>query len=106
MVRVTTYMVGPLATQAVNTIILSPLVWNDLPPDIQQIMLEEGARHELEGLRVTPAWNEVWIPRNVEAGMIFQQFTPELLEHQANVVATDFVIPGFVNRQDEDNRKT
>ena len=103
--EVTTYMVGPLATQAVNTIMMSPLVWNDLPPDIQQILIEEGARHELEGLRVTPAWNEVWIPRNVEAGMIFQEFTPELLEHQRNVVATEFVIPGFVNRQDEDNRE-
>ena len=102
--EVTTYMVGPLATQAVNTIIMSPHVWNDLPPDIQQIMVEEGARHELEGLRVTPAWNEVWIPRNVEAGMVFQEFTPELLEHQRNVVAPDFVIPGFVRRQDADNR--
>ncbi len=102
--EVTTYMVGPLATQAVNTIMMSPLLWNKLPPDIQQIMLEEGARHELEGLRVTPAWNEVWIPRNVEAGMIFQEFSPEMLEHQRNVVATQFVIPGFVNRQDEDNR--
>ena len=37
--------------------------------------------------------------------MIFQEFTPELLEHQRNVVATEFVIPGFVNRQDEDNRE-
>ena len=52
--EVTTYMVGPLATQAVSTIMMSPLVWNDLPPDIQQILIEEGARHELEGLRVTP----------------------------------------------------
>ena len=102
--EVTTYMVGPLATQAVNTVIMSPEVWEDLPPDIQQILLEEGARHELEGLRVTPAWNEVWIPRNIEAGLIFQEFSPEILEHQKNVVATEFVIPGFVNRQDADNR--
>ncbi len=102
--EVTQYMVGPLATQAVNTVMISPQVWKDLPTDIQQILLEEGARHELEGLRVTPAWNEVWIPRNIEAGMIYQEFTPELLEHQRNVVATDFVIPGFVNRQDENNR--
>ena len=28
----------------------------------------------------------------------------ELLEHQRNLVATDFVIPGFVARQDENNR--
>ena len=102
--EVTTYMVGPLATQAVNTVMISPQVWNDLPTDIQQILLEEGALHELEGLRVTPAWNEVWIPCNIEAGMIFQEFSPALLEHQKNEVATEFVIPGFVSRQDEDNR--
>ena len=69
--EVTTYMVGPLPTQTVNTVIISPQVWNELPADIQQILIEEGARHELEGLRVTPAWNEVWIPRNIEAGMIY-----------------------------------
>ena len=102
--EVTTYMVGPLATQAVNTVMISPQVWNDLPPDIRQILIEEGARHELEGLRVTPAWNEVWIPRNIDAGMIYQEFTPELLEHQSSVVATEYVIPGFISRQDEDNR--
>ncbi len=102
--EVTTYMVGPLATQAVNTVMMSPQVWNSLPPDIRQIFIEEGARHELEGLRVTPAWNEVWIPRNIEAGMIYQEFSPALLEHQANVVATEYVIPGFIARQDEDNQ--
>ncbi len=102
--EVTTYMVGPLATQAVNTVMISRQVWNDLPADIQQILLEEGARHELEGLRVTPAWNEVWIPRNVEAGMIYQEFSQEMLDHQANVVATEHVVPGFIARQDEDNR--
>ncbi len=102
--EVTTYMAGPLATQAVNTVMISPHVWNKLPSDSQQILIEEGARHELAGLRVTPAWKEVWIPRNIEAGMIYQEFTPELLEHQKNVVATDYVIPGFVARQDEDNR--
>ncbi len=102
--EVTTYMVGPLATQTVNTVIISPQVWNELPPDLQQILIEEGARHELEGLRVTPGWNEVWIPRNIEAGMIFQEFSQDMLDHQSNIVATEYVIPGFIARQDEDNR--
>ena len=102
--EVTTYMVGPLATQTVNAVIISPQVWNELPPDLQQILIEEGARHELEGLRVTPGWNEVWIPRNIEAGMIFQEFSQDMLDHQSNVVATEYVIPGFIARQDEDNR--
>ena len=102
--EVTEYMVGPLSSQLLNTVIVNADVWNKLTPDLQQILIEEGARHELEGLRVTPAWNEVWIPRNIEAGMIYQEFSPALLEHQKNVVATEFVIPGFVARQDEDNR--
>ena len=102
--EVTTYMVGPLATQTVNTVIISPQVWNELPPDLQQILIEEGARHELEGLRVTPGWNEVWIPRNIEAGMIFQEFSQDMLDHQSNIVATEYVIPGIIARQDEDNR--
>ena len=102
--EVTEYMVGPLSSQLLNTVIVNADVWNGLTPDLQQILIEEGTRHELEGLRVTPAWNEVWIPRNIEAGMIYQEFSPALLEHQKNVVATEFVIPGFVARQDEDNR--
>ena len=67
-------------------------------------MLEEGARHELEAIRVTPAWNEVWIQRNIDAGLEYQEFSPELMDHMRNVVATDHVVPGFVSRQDADNR--
>ncbi len=102
--EVTNYMVGPLSSQLLNTVIVNREVWEGLPEDIQQIMLEEGARHELEAMRVTPAWNEVWIQRNIDAGLEYQEFSPELMDHMRNVVATDHVVPGFVSRQDADNR--
>ena len=102
--EVTNYMVGPLSSQLLNTVIVNREVWDGLPDDIQKIMLEEGARHELEAMRVTPAWNEVWIQRNIDAGLEYQEFSPELMDHMRNVVATDHVVPGFVSRQDADNR--
>ena len=102
--EVTDYMVGPLSSQLLNTVILNAEVWNGLPADLQMIMEEEGARHELEAIRVTPAWNEVWIQRNIDEGLEYQEFSPALMDHMRNVVATDHVVPGFVSRQDEDNR--
>ena len=102
--EVTDYMVGPLSSQLLNTVILNAEVWNGLPEDLQKIMEEEGARHELEAIRVTPAWNEVWIQRNIDAGLEYQEFSPALMDHMRNVVATDHVVPGFVSRQDEDSR--
>ena len=73
--EVTDYMVGPLSSQLLNTVIVNREVWDGLPSDIQQILLEEGARHELEAMRVTPAWNEVWIQRNIDAGLEYQEFS-------------------------------
>lgn len=102
--EVTDYMVGPLSSQLLNTVIVNRDVWDGLPADIQQILVEEGARHELEAIRVTPAWNEVWIQRNIDAGLEYQEFSPALMDHMRNVVATNHVVPGFVNRQNEDSR--
>ena len=102
--EVTDYMVGPLSSQLLNTVIVNREVWEGLPRDIQAILEEEGARHELEAIRVTPAWNEVWIQRNIDAGLEYQEFSPELMDHMRNVVATQHVVPGFISRQDEDNR--
>ena len=96
--EVTDYMVGPLSSQLLSNAIINKEVWDGLPTDIQQILLEEGARHELEAIRVTPAWNEVWIGRNVDAGLTYQQFNEEIMTHMKDVAVMQHVIPGFVNR--------
>ena len=102
--ELTNYMVGPLSSQLLNTMNVNRAVWDSLPEDIQQIMLEEGARREMEATRVTTAWNEVWIQRNIDAGLEYQEFSPELMDYMRNVVATDHVVPGFVSREDAGNR--
>ena len=96
--EVTDYMVGPLSSQLLSNAIINKEVWDDLPADIQQILLEEGARHELEAMRVTPAWNEVWIGRNVDAGLTYQPFNEQVMTHMKDVAVMQHVIPGFVNR--------
>ena len=60
--------------------------------------MEEGAGRELEAMRSTPAWNELWVDRNVEAGLTFEPFNEELMTHMKNVAVMEQVIPGFVNR--------
>ena len=102
--EVTEFMVGPLSSQLLNTVIVNRDVWEGLPADIQAILEEEGARHELEAIRVTPAWNEVWIQRNIDAGLEYLEFSDALMDHMTNVVATNHVVPGFISRQDDDNR--
>ena len=96
--EVTDYMVGPLSSQLLSNAIINKEVWEELPADIQQILIEEGARHELEAIRVTPAWNEVWIGRNVDAGLTYQEFNDEVMTHMKDVAVMQHVIPGFVNR--------
>lgn len=96
--EVSDYMIGPLPSQLITNMIMNKRVWENLPPDIQQIMVEEGARHELEAMRVTPAWNEVWIQRNIDAGLEYIEFTPEMKEQQQNVAVMQHVLPAWINR--------
>ena len=98
--EVADFGVGPPSSQPLTNSIVNRnrQVWDDLPSDIQQILLEEGAKHELEAMRVTPAWNEVWVDRNVEAGLTFQPFNEELMTRMKNVAVMEQVIPGFINR--------
>ena len=91
-------MVGPLSSQLINTMVINAKVLADLPPDIRQILVEEGARHELEAMRVTPAWNEVWTQRNIDAGLEFIQFTDEMKEVQKNIAVPINVLPNWIKR--------
>jgi len=96
--EVTKYMVGPLSSQLINTMVMNSKVFSDLPEDLRQILVEEGARHELEAMRVTPAWNEVWTGRLVDAGLEYIEFTPEMKEIQANKAVPIHVLPNWIKR--------
>ena len=95
--EVTDYMIGPLPSQPLNAVIVNRRVWELLPSDIQQILIEEGARHELEAIRLTSAWNEVWIQRNIDAGLEFVEFSLDIRARNFQA-ARESVIPGWLLR--------
>ena len=69
-----------------------------LPPDFQQILLEEGAKFELEILRAAPILGETGIPRAVETGLQYSEFSPELWDHILNEVVLNRIVPKWVER--------
>ena len=95
--EVTDYMNGRLYSFNSTTNVVNEDVWADIPADLQQILLEEGAKHELEALRLTAIHNITGITRNVEAGLELVEFGPaaRALSQEA---AQMQVIPNWLKR--------
>ena len=95
--EVTDNVIGPLYGVQAQPAAISGDIWNRIPADLQLIILEEGAKLELEALRLAPAQNEVGLTRLQDAGMEYIPFSLELqrLSRQAVV---DLVIPAWINR--------
>ena len=96
--EVTDYMNGGLYSFNSTTNVINKTVWEKLPADLQAIMIEEGAKLELEALRIAAIQNKMGIARNVVAGLEHVQFSDELNEHSFNVAAKQFVVPAWVKR--------
>ena len=73
-------------------------VWEGIPADLQQIFFEEGAKSELEQLRLTSIQNVTGVKKNIDAGMELVEFTPELADYSLNVAVREHVIPGWLRR--------
>ena len=96
--EVTDYLNGPLRSLLSTNNVINADVWNDIPADLQQIFIEEGAKAELEQLRLTSIQNVIGVQRNIDAGMTLVEFSPELLDHSFDVAVIEHVIPGWLNR--------
>ena len=96
--EVTDYLNGPLKSLLSTNNIINADVWNDIPEDLQQIFLEEGAKSELEQLRLTSIQNVTGVQKNIDAGMELVEFTPELADYSLNVAVREHVIPGWLRR--------
>ena len=55
--EVANHMAGPLIGFGYTNNVINKDVWNKIPEDLQQIITEEGAKAELEGLRLAPFQN-------------------------------------------------
>ena len=95
--EVTDYMNGPLANLNSTIIAINDQVWDSIPDDLQQILLEEGAKFELEVLRLAAIQNIAPLQRNLEAGMEYAEFSTEIrtLGFES---AIESVIPGWIER--------
>ena len=96
--EVTEYMNGGLKSFNSTMNVINDKVWADIPADLQQILIEEGAKLELESHRIAGIQNRMGVARNVDAGLKHVQFSDELNEHSFNVAAIQHVVPSWVKR--------
>ena len=99
-------MVGPLYDFSFHNNVINREVWNSIPADLQQIIMEEAAKSELEALRLAAVQNEVGLQRNIDEGLDLVPFSDEILHHSFNTAVMENVIPGWVNRVGDPNHST
>ena len=95
--EVTTHMNGFLVSLFNDNVVMNAGNFDKLPPDIQAILIEEGAKHELEALRLAAIQNEVGVKKNELAGLEKVLFSEELQALSDQAVLNN-VVPGWINR--------
>ena len=95
--EVADYMNGRLFSFNSTTNVVNGEIWADIPADIQQILLEEGAKQELEALRLTAIHNVTGITRNIEEGLELVEFGPEA-QALSKRAASESVLPNWLQR--------
>ena len=96
--EVVDYMTGSFPIFTPLFMYMNKEQFDRLPPDFQQILIEEGAKFELEILRVSPILGEIGIPKAVETGLIYSEFSPELWDYIFNEVVLNRIVPKWVDR--------
>ena len=96
--EVTDYLAGPIIGFGYTNNVINKDIWDDIPSDLQQIIIEEGAKAELEALRLAPFDNLYSLQANLTLGMTPVPFSQEILDHIDNVVLPEHILPGWISR--------
>ena len=96
--EVSDHIAGPVIGFGYTNNVINKDVWNAMPQDLQQIMIEEGAKMELEALRLAPFQNFVALEANQMAGLKPHPFSEDTLKHIDETVAPEYVLPGWLRR--------
>ena len=96
--EVADYIVGPAISMPADLLIFNPDAWAELPEDFQQILIEEGARAELEELRMAPVWNATGLQKNLDEGMEHIPWSEDMYSFILNEVVIGEMIPNWVGR--------
>ena len=96
--EVTDNLVGPFISMPMGFETMNKDAWDDIPADLQAIVIEEGAKMELENLRLAAVWNETGVKVNVDKGMTFLPWSDEMKQYVYEEVALGRVLPNWIKR--------
>ena len=96
--EVSDYMNGPLISFGYTNNVINKDVWDRIPEDLQRIITEEGAKAELEALRIAPYQNVAAVQIGQALGLTPVPFSGEILAHIDAVVLPEHVLPGWLQR--------
>ena len=96
--EVTENLIGPFISMPMGFETMNVDTWNRIPADLQAIIIEEGAKMELENLRLAAVWNETGVKVNVDAGMTFLEWSDEMKQYVYENVALGRVLPNWIVR--------
>ncbi len=95
------YLVGPTISLPMGFETMNETVWGEIPADLQAVIIEEGAKMELENLRLAAVWAETGVKVNVEAGMEFIPYDDDMNKFIFEEVALGRVLPRWIKRVDQ-----
>ena len=96
--EVTKYLAGPIVSIVHSWFAMNQAQWDRLPADLQNIILEEGARHSAINRKLLrEQWQQDAIRKNLAEGMEFNQFDETLLRAIQDA-AIARVVPQWVER--------
>ena len=95
--EVISYINGPLTSWPSSHNVVNKEVWEAIPTDLQEIWKEESVKLELEALRLGAIQNELGLQKNIDAGLEYIEFGPEMRALSDNAVLTE-VVPDWVDR--------
>ena len=72
--------------------------WERIPADLRAIIIEEGAKMELEYLRLAAVWNETGVKVNIGQGMTFLPWSDDMKQFVYEEVALGRVLPNWISR--------
>ncbi len=96
--EVTDNLIGPFISMPMGFETMNVDTWERIPDDLQAIIKEEGAKMELENLRLAAVWNETGVKVNVDQGMTFMPWSDEMKEFVYEEVALGRVLPNWIKR--------
>ena len=96
--EVTENLVGPFISMPMGFETMNSKTWAQIPEDLQNIVIEEGAKMELENLRLAAVWNETGVKVNVDKGMTFIPWSDDMKRFVYEEVALGRVLPNWIVR--------